>query len=73
MMTFLVAPLMVFYISQLIQFARVSSNLAEFNARNKTLTANLLQQGYRYHKLRKVFYLSLIVDTTNWSLNTVPD
>ena len=28
---------------------------ADFNARNKCLTAKLLQQGYRYHKLRKTF------------------
>ena len=41
------------YISQLIQFARVSSHVADFNARNKSLTAKLLQQGYLYHKLRK--------------------
>ena len=40
------------YISQLIRFARVSSHVADFNARNKSLTAKLLQQGYRYHKLR---------------------
>ena len=39
------------YISQLIRFASVS----DFNARNKSLTAKLLQQGYRYHKLRKTF------------------
>ena len=43
------------YISQLIQFARVYSHMADFNARNKSLTAKLLQQGYRYHKLRKTF------------------
>ena len=43
------------YISQLILFARVSSHVADFNARNKSLTAKLLQQGYRYHKLRKTF------------------
>ena len=43
------------YISQLIRFARVSSHVADFNARNKNLTAKLLQQGYRYHKLRKTF------------------
>ena len=43
------------YISQLIQFARVSSHVADFNVRNKSLTAKLLQQGYRYHKLRKTF------------------
>ena len=44
------------YISQLIRrFARVSSHVADFNARNKSLTAKLFQQGYRYHKLRKTF------------------
>ena len=37
------------------RFARVSSHVADFNARNKSLTAKLLQQGYRYHKLRKTF------------------
>ena len=31
----------------------MSSHVAGFNARNKSLTAKLLQQGYRYHKLRK--------------------
>ena len=39
----------------LIRFARVSSHVVDFNAHNKSLTANLLQQGYRYHKLRKTF------------------
>ena len=43
------------YISQLIRFARMSSHVADFNARNKSLTAKLLQQGYRCHKLRKTF------------------
>ena len=43
------------YISQLIRFARVSSHVVDFNARNKSLTAKLLQQGYRYHKLWKTF------------------
>ena len=41
------------YISQLIRFARVSSHVADFNARNKSLTAKLLPQGCRFHKLRK--------------------
>ena len=27
----------------------------DFNASNKSLSAKLLQQGYRYHKLRKTF------------------
>ena len=43
------------YISQLIRFARVSSHVADFNTRNKSLTAKLLQQRYRYHKLQKTF------------------
>ena len=41
------------YISQLIRFARASSNLSDFNCRNNALTAKLLRQGYRYFKLRK--------------------
>ena len=40
---------------KMVGFARVSSYVADFNARNKSLTAKLLQQGYRYHKLRKTF------------------
>ena len=43
------------YISQLIKFARVCNHVTDFNARNNFLTAKLLQQGYRYHKLRKPF------------------
>ena len=43
------------YISQLIRFARASSNLSDLNCRNKALTAKLLRQGYRYFKLRKAF------------------
>ena len=43
------------YISQLIRFARVSSHVDDFNTRNKILTAKLVRQGYRYHKIRKAF------------------
>ena len=43
------------YISQLIRFARVCSHVDDFNTRNKCLTAKILKQGYRYHKLRKAF------------------
>ena len=43
------------YISQLICFARMSSHVEDFNTLNKVLTAKLLRQGYRYHKLRKAF------------------
>ena len=42
-------------ISQFIRFARVSSHVDDFNTWNKVLTARLLRQGYRYHKLRKAF------------------
>ena len=41
------------YISQLIRFARMCSNVDDFNNRNLFLTAKLLKQGYRYHKIRK--------------------
>ena len=43
------------YISELIRFARVSSNVSDFSCHNKALTAKLLKQCYRYHKLRKAF------------------
>ena len=48
-------PSYVIYISQLIRFDRVCSHVDDFNTRNKCLTAKLLKQGYRYHKLRKLF------------------
>ena len=45
------------YISQLIRFARIYSHVDDFNTPNNTpnkcLTAKLLKQGYRYHKLGK--------------------
>ena len=34
---------------------RVCNHVTDFNARNKCLTAQPLQQGYRYHKLRTTF------------------
>ena len=43
------------YISQLIRFAPVCSHVDDLNTRNKCLTAKLIKQGYRYHKLRKAF------------------
>ena len=36
------------YISQLIRFARVSSQVSEFNTRNKLLIAKPINQDYRY-------------------------
>ena len=41
----------VVYTYQLIRFARVCSHVDDLIARNKCLTAKLLKQGYRYHKL----------------------
>ena len=43
------------YISQLIRFARASSDVADFNTCNKLLIQTLLIQCYRYHKLCKTF------------------
>ena len=43
------------YISQLIRFARASSDLNDFNYRNEALSAKLLRQSYRYFKLRQAF------------------
>ena len=39
-----------------IRFARVCSHVEDFNAHNKCLTAELLKQGYRYHKFSKAFF-----------------
>ena len=51
MAVFLGVPLMVYFSP----FSRASSHVTDFNNHNKFLTAKLLKQGYRYHKLRKVF------------------
>ena len=65
------------YISQLIRFAGASSNLSDFNCRNKTFTAKLLRQGYRYFKLRKAFSKfyrrhSALIEKYNVGLKTLP-
>ena len=60
------------YISQLIRFASVSSHVADYNARNKSLTAKLLQQVIgiiNFERLSPNF----IADTMNWFLNSVLD
>ena len=66
------SPLLWSYISQLIRFARVCSHIEDFNARNKCLTAKLLKQRYRYHKLRKVFPSS-IAEPMNLFQNSMSD
>ena len=43
------------YISQLIRFARASSNVADFNTHNNRLTQKPLKEGYRYHQLCKTY------------------
>ena len=43
------------YISQPIRFARVCSNVDDFNNRNLFLTAKLFKQGNKYDKIRKAF------------------
>ena len=60
------------YISQLIWFARMSSHVADFNARNKSLTAKFLQQVIgiiNFERLSPNF----IADTMNWFLNSMLD
>ena len=47
-------------ISQLIRFARVSGHVDDFNTRNKVMTAKLLRQEYRYHKIRKACFQNFI-------------
>ena len=42
-------------IFQLIRSARESNHVDDFSTRYKVLTAKLLRQGYRYHKIRKAF------------------
>ena len=49
------SPFYSVYISQLIRFARVCSNVDDFNFRNLFLTAELLKQGYKYHRIQKVY------------------
>ena len=48
-------PYSIVSVVQTLHISNISSHMANFNARNKSLTAKLLQQGYRYHKLRKTF------------------
>ena len=49
------APSYGVYISQLIRYARVCSDVSDFNDRNLCITEKLLSQGFRYNKLIKTF------------------
>ena len=60
------------YIAQLIRFARVSSHVADFNSRNKSLTANFSNRAIgiiNFERLSPNF----IADTMNWFLNSMLD
>ena len=64
------------YISQLIRFARASSNLNDCICRNKALSDKLLRQGYLYFKLREAFSKfyrrhSALVEKYSLSLKTL--
>ena len=54
-MMFLLRHPMVFIFLIFFRFARVSSQVDDLNTCNKVLTAKILRQGYRYHKIRKEF------------------
>ena len=51
---------MVFIFLNLFDLLEFFSHVDDFNTHNKVLTAKLLRQGYRYHKLRKAFSLFFI-------------
>ena len=58
------------YISQLIRFARVCSNIDDFNKKVLFLTTKLFKQGYRYHKIRKAFSILYHRHSEYWSKNS---
>ena len=68
--TFPVLPLTRFTFLNL--FGLLECHVADFNARNKNLTAKLLQQGYRYHKFRKTFS-KFYHQHYDWFLNSMLD
>ena len=53
----LLIPLYGVYILQIVLFAHVWTNVSDFNDHNICVkpTGELMQQGYRYHKLLKTF------------------
>ena len=57
-----------FYISQLIRFARASSQVADFNTRNKLLTQNFLNKAIDFINFAKPI-LNFIDDTVNTLYN----
>ena len=72
MVTFPVLPRTGFTFLKLIRFARVSSHVADFNARNKSLTAKFSNRAIgiiNFERLSPNF----IADTMNWCLNSMLD
>ena len=53
---------------QLDTFAWASDCVADFYASCLLLTQKLLDQGYRYHKLCKTFFLNFTLNTLVWCL-----
>ena len=53
----------VIYVSQLTHFAKVCSNVDDINNGNTIVVSKELKQNYRYHKLRKSFFLNFITYT----------
>ena len=48
-------PMVYIFLSLFVLLECVLINVDDFNNRNLFLTAKLLKQGYRYHKIRKAF------------------
>ena len=59
------------YIYQLIRFARVCSHVDDFITRHKCLTAKLLKQGYRYHKLDQFRKIIMRYKRIGYNLNVM--
>ena len=51
----------------------MSSHVDDFNTSDKVLTAKLLRQGYRYHKIRKEFLNFFIDGILTKCLNIMSD
>ena len=59
-------PMVYTFLSLFVLLSRVCSNVDNFNKRNLFLTAKLLKQGYRYHKIRKE--LVAVLNVSPWCL-----
>ena len=64
--TFLVLPLTVFTFLNSFDLLECLLMILTSLSVIEILNGKLLHQGYRYHKLRKAFFLYFIADTMNW-------